>query len=429
MTVVKHPTMIQKVPLSKQRFTPQVSFPKMPTLYLELVENKEKVKQHLVNKQYVPKASPTNIQPLTHHFEELTKNDLDAKERSSRLTSQQHPTAKPLEKPVLKLDDDEVEDSNEDDDVEDDYESEGDKDDDDSSNMKSPSVSDEDDESDISSSSTMNLPPRVEKYTPYRAEPPRVEKYPNQPEVPKVNPYQVEPPKSNMSDIQNMFREGSSNKHMFKERMPSLNDLNLHKKVIPNLENMEINTEKEDLKRELLFKFDLLKKSYKDVKIPDFSIHSDYNMMKRSYDNTVKRVSIDSSVDSYKTYLIGGFMLVEYVLGNWLKFDMQGFTQQQVTSMSSYDRLLIELGEKSYVDEESQWPVEVRLLGLIIMNAGFFLVSKLIMKKTGSNIMNMINSMNMKNQQEAPATAPKRKMRAPNIDINNLPDFTSFASD
>ena len=102
-------------------------------------------------------------------------------------------------------------------------------------------------------------------------------------------------------------------------------------------------------------------------------------------------------------------MLVEFVLGNFLKFDMQGFTQQQIVSINTYERLLIELGEKSYVPEGSKWPVELRLVFMIIMNAAFFIISKMIMKKTGSNLMNMINSMNVSSRPAA--VAKKRPMK------------------
>ena len=181
--------------------------------------------------------------------------------------------------------------------------------------------------------------------------------------------------------------------------------------------------EEEDSKRELLFKFELLRKSYKHGDIPEYTIHSDHNVMQRDYESCVRRLSLDSTVENYKTYLIGGFMVVEWLLGNLMRFDMKGFTQQQIINMNSYERLLIELGEKSYVPGGSKWPVELRLLFLIIINAAFFIISKMIAKKTGSNLLNMINSMNTP---PAPMGKKKRKMRGPTIDIEDLPDAEDF---
>jgi hypothetical protein len=143
--------------------------------------------------------------------------------------------------------------------------------------------------------------------------------------------------------------------------------------------------------------------------------------MQNSYNDSVRRLSLDSAVENYKTYLIGGFMLVEFIFGNFLGFDMQGFTQQQILSMNSYEKLLIELGEKSYVPSGSKWPVELRLLFLIIMNAAFFIVSKMIMKKTGANLMNMINGMNVSSSNIS-AQQRKRKMKGPNINLDDIPE-------
>lgn len=193
-------------------------------------------------------------------------------------------------------------------------------------------------------------------------------------------------------------------------------------KVVQELRGDEDFEDDEDKKRELLFKFDLLKKSYKGQSVPEFTIHSDYKTMERTYEHTVKKLSLDSTVETYKTYLIGGFMVVEYVFGSWLKFDMQGFTQQQILSMSSYEKLLIELGEKSYVPEGSSWPVELRLLFLIIINAAFFIISKLILRKTGSNLMNMVNSMNTASTPASTGGA-KRKMKGPSINLDEIPEF------
>jgi hypothetical protein len=189
-----------------------------------------------------------------------------------------------------------------------------------------------------------------------------------------------------------------------------------HLRDVNNISRSE--QEEEDLKREMLFKFDLLKKSYPNGVIPEYTIHTDYNSMKKSYDDTVRRLSLDSTVDNYKQYLIGGFMACEFLLGNFFNLEMQGFTQQQILSMNQYEKLLIELGEKSYVPTGSKWPVELRLLFMIIINAGVFIVSKMILKKTGANLMGMMNSLNV----PKPVQQVKRKMRGPNIDLNNLPE-------
>ena len=101
---------------------------------------------------------------------------------------------------------------------------------------------------------------------------------------------------------------------------------------------------------------------------------------------------------------------------------MEGFTQQQITNMISYERLLIELGEKSYTPGGSDWPVEIRLVFLIIINAAFFVISKILMKNTGTNILNMINSMNVNTH--APVNAPKRKMKGPDISFDDLDELS-----
>jgi hypothetical protein len=163
-----------------------------------------------------------------------------------------------------------------------------------------------------------------------------------------------------------------------------------------------------------------LKKSYKGIQVPDFSIHTDYMTLQKTYETTLRKVSLDNAIDTYKTYLIGGFMLVEFILGNWFNFDMQGFTQQQIVSMNSYERLLVELGEKSYVPSGSKWPVEIRLLSLIIINAAFFIITRMIMKKTGANLLGMMNNMNSATSSQI--QKPKTRMKGPDINLDDLPE-------
>jgi len=198
------------------------------------------------------------------------------------------------------------------------------------------------------------------------------------------------------------------------------------------------NLRKEEEKRELLFKFEMLKRSYPGASIrQDFNMKTDLDTIKASYEMNVRRLSMDSKIEKYKSYLMGAFMATEYACGHFLGLDMQGYTQQQILQMSSYEKLLVELGEKTYVPHSvSKLPIEARLLFLVIMNAAIFIGSKMIMAKTGANLLNMVNSMNnFKTPGENFTSAPpqsnvpqpprkrtfgRRKMRGPNINVSDL---------
>ena len=333
---------VVKVHRSRARTNYPQKFPRMSNLYLELIENKHKVKQELVNKPYVPDNN-INVESFDNTIDESDYDDYDKSEKYSDISD--HSDYKHTK---------------------DDYD------------QRSADSAD-----------------------------------------------------SNLSDrLKELLDDDSNASNSPKRAAPTLQELEdtgavKIDKHFPDISRTtHTNEEEEDMKRELLFKFDLLKKSYNNTEhIPEFTIHSDYKAMNNSYESTLRKLSLDSTVENYKTYLIGGFMLVEFVLGNYLKFDMQGFTQQQITSMNSYEKLLIELGEKSYVPGGSSWPVEIRLVFLIIINAAFFIISKMLMKSTGSNILNMMNSMNnMGGGGGIPTEKKKRRMREPEINLDDIPD-------
>ena len=48
--------------------------------------------------------------------------------------------------------------------------------------------------------------------------------------------------------------------------------------------------------------------SYPGSNIPDYTVHTELTTLEKSYTDTVRRLSLDSSVESYKTYLVYGFM-------------------------------------------------------------------------------------------------------------------------
>lgn len=195
-------------------------------------------------------------------------------------------------------------------------------------------------------------------------------------------------------------------------------------------------------KQEYIWRFRILKKQYKNpqIEIPSFNEHSDLPTMKSAYDRTMRELYLDDAVESYRTYLVGGFMVMEYVCTQWAGIDMSGFTVQQTKMMYKYDRMLIELGEKSYNRWGMNFPVEVRLIGLILMQAGMFYLGKILTSKFGHGVAEIFRGITgqpppqREVPQQTPNTEPptesdasqprrRRKMRGPKIkpdDIRNM---------
>ena len=460
---------VVKVPLNpdeKQALNKLQVFPRMPRLYLELLENKTKIKHNLVNTDYIPSEDysknyeTTNIEKKEKQYKNNSVKENDDDNFESRLNKyldenksddKQNDRIRENSKhdDIFKYEEDNKykEEDNK-------YKEEDNKYKDDDNKYK--------EEDNKYKEEDNKYKEEDNKYkdedNKYKDDDNKYKDYDNKYKDDEDDKYRekednFKSPSSDISDrLQELLndkdedklsqrrsdkysRQRSSSNYKSVEHYRKQNDIQIppalseidnkagivRKKELRDLSTTYNEQQEEDLKRELMFKIDLLKKSYPNATIPEFSIHSDYNTMKKTYDSTVRRLSLDSSVDSYKSYLIGGFMVCEYILGNYLGLDMQGFTQQQIMSMNSYEKLLIELGEKSYMPQGSKWPVEIRLLGLIVMNAVLFIISKMIMKRTGSNLMGMINSMNSNSSQNQP-NLNKKKMKPPTINLDEIPE-------
>jgi hypothetical protein len=176
--------------------------------------------------------------------------------------------------------------------------------------------------------------------------------------------------------------------------------------------------DQDDEERRVLYdKFSILKKKYKEYKIPEFSPYADINVLRRTYDSAVKQLHLDYTVENYKKYLIGGFSLTQWLVTKFVKIDMTGFAEQQILSINQYEQVLIEIGEKSYFKAPSQMAPEFKLLMLIGFNVVIFVISKMIFKSTGDNIMSSINKLNEKKESSSSSNAAQKPhMRGPSMD-------------
>ena len=461
---------VVKIPLKRTPVNHPQVFPKMPTLYLELLENKAKIKQDLINKPYKPSTTDfTNDKYSDKHDDKHDEHK--NKDKHSDSYSDKHKDKKHKDKYSDSYKDDKYSDKKHKDDKysskkhkDDKYSDKKHKDDkysskksdvsslDTSSESNKKSTGDKldkllDENSRSSSSSDSSLSSSISDLSIKRRK--LIEK------LKKVGDDGKTELPDDSDDVSNRLKQllkddsesvgsfdGSSKKSHAKSashrhdkyslsrteqpppnQPPTLEELEKHGGFIPRKELRDITQpnvaeqDEEDLKRELLFKFDLLKKKYPSAVISEFTVHTDINTLQRSYDDNIRRLSLDSSVESYKTWLVYGFIGCQYVLGEFFKFDMDGFSEYQVTHMNSYEKLLIEIGEKSYIPTGSKWPVELRLLMLIVINAVVFIVTKMIMKKTGANLMGLMGSM-----RSSGTPTKKKKMKGPALDPDELPD-------
>ena len=149
-------------------------------------------------------------------------------------------------------------------------------------------------------------------------------------------------------------------------------------------------------------------------------------MMKTSYERTIRELYLDDAVETYRTYLLGGWIVMEYVCVQLIGVDIRGFTLQQIKMMYKYDRMLIELGEKSYTRWGMNLPVEVRLIGMILFQAAIFYLGKIIADNYGDSVAELFKgftgqppagpSSEKATERTQPETKdPSKKMKGPHI--------------
>jgi len=367
--------LINKKPLDEyERILPTKNFPHMPILYLEFLENKSKVKKEYINKNYIPSLKKTE------KHTELEKTTLDPTDPArQRLLRAPHAADPSVEQAADHL---------------------GRRGDPATTLATSASVAQA--EADPLGGAAIN---NLDSFT--------ISDVFDDTEEDTLQ-REVDHDKIIENQLNSLLGEDNSTQEqdcdIEKKSPPTLEELQQKKKICPQVtisrdyryaEEEDEETQKE--RNAVYFKYEVLRRMHPNAHIPEFTIYSDPKLMAQKYELLTKKLSLESSVDSWKRYMIVFVMGCEVVLGK-LSFDMEGFAQQQIISMSTYDQLLVEMAEKSYVPSGSKWSPEVRLFMMLTMNIVLFVISKMIFKKTGTNLLGTINDL---------TTPQERKMKEP----------------
>ena len=151
---------------------------------------------------------------------------------------------------------------------------------------------------------------------------------------------------------------------------------------IPDYNSMPL-VEKAQWREEFRIKFGLLRSAFRDFSIPDIDPQEPLEMVHARYERYIRHIHISGAADSYRNYLILMFLIIELLATQILGLPCNGYTMAQMKSMSRYETLLIQLGEKWYVPGGSDWPVEYRIAILALFNALVFMGIKWLAKYVG----------------------------------------------
>lgn len=172
-----------------------------------------------------------------------------------------------------------------------------------------------------------------------------------------------------------------------------------------------------------------LRKKWKNRadEVPSFNKHDDYIQIKNAYKSTFNEFILDDKIDNYRMYLKGAFYAAEFV-GMMIGIDLEGFAEAQIKIMEKYDRMLIELGEKDINRWNLNLPVEVKLIGFVVLQMGFFwLAKKLGGQEAVDNIFSLVMGVFKKDSREEGKEKEEKKkeketprMKGPSINLEDL---------
>jgi len=149
------------------------------------------------------------------------------------------------------------------------------------------------------------------------------------------------------------------------------------------------------LRQEFKVKFGILRSTYPQWEVVEPNDSLSLDQIHDLYDHYLKQILISRESGNYKTYMVIFLMVIEVIGVRFLKLNMSGYTLSQLRIMNRYDALFTELGEKYLVSNGSNWPVEARIVMMMLFNAVIFLVVRYLCSWMGmeAGIADTLQSM------------------------------------
>lgn len=154
----------------------------------------------------------------------------------------------------------------------------------------------------------------------------------------------------------------------------------------PNYAAMTV-AQQGEMRSQFRAKFGILRQSFPQWQVVDPPESATLDQWHDIYEGYVRQIIVSLNCNQWKVYLVIAFLAIEVFCIKVLGLDARGFTMSQVKIMNRYDQVLVELGEKYYVQGPSNWPVEARILMMAAFNGVIFIAVKYLSKWLGGDSM------------------------------------------
>lgn len=135
------------------------------------------------------------------------------------------------------------------------------------------------------------------------------------------------------------------------------------------------NSQEAYLRQEFRMKFGILRANYPQWNVIEPNESLTVQQIHDLYNHYIHEIMVSRETGQYKVYMVVFLMVIEVIGVKFLKLNMSGYTMSQLKIMNRYDTLFTELGEKWLVGGGvSNWPVEARIMMMMMFNAVIFLV-------------------------------------------------------
>lgn len=169
-------------------------------------------------------------------------------------------------------------------------------------------------------------------------------------------------------------------------------------------------------------RFGMLRDAWPQFHIPEYGNETPLEQIHVEYYRYVQHIQVVKNMNQYKIILILGCMLLELFCSRTLGLNATGYAMSQISAISRYDDLLLELGEAHNTGGPSRYPVELRLLMMVGTNAIIFIGAQLLTSfMDGTAADDIMRGITRLFQATTPAGVPEPTTDAPRQAAGGFP--------